>query len=324
MKKLLALLLVLALVAAACGSSDDAADDGTTDDGTTEETTTTTEASDDAMEEDDAMEDDDSMEEDSMEEDSMEEDSMEESSHCDAVKTAGTLTVATGDPVFPPWMEDDDPTNGRGFESAVVYAVADEVGLDVAWVRTTFDQGISPGAKDYDFNVQQYSINDEREQAVDFSTPYYVAEQAIIATDPSLFEGVSSLDDLKGLRLGAGIATTSLDYIETVIQPDTDASVFDDNVAAKAAFDAGQIDGLVLDLPTAYFVSAVEIDNSFIVGVLPEIEEDADALGFVFEEGSELTPCINEALSVLKSNGTLDTLEDQYLNQAGDIPTLTN
>ncbi len=220
-------------------------------------------------------------------------------------------------------MEDDDPSNGQGFESAVVYAVAGEVGLDVEWVRTTFDQGVAPGVKDYDFNIQQFSITDARDQAVDFSDPYYVAEQAIIATDITTFEGVTSLADLKGLRLGAGIATTSLDYIENEIEPDSQASVFDDNVAAKAAFDAGQIDGLVLDLPTAYFVSAVEIDNAFIVGVLPEIEEDADALGMVFEEGSELVPCINQALATLSADGTLDALEDQYLNQAGDIPTLT-
>ncbi len=303
MKKFIALLFALTLLAAACGSS---ADEPAAVD---EDTTTTTEA---AMEEEDSME----------EDDAMEEDSMEESSHCDAVKTAGQLTVATGDPVFPPWMLDDDPASGQGFESAVVYAVAGELGLDVAWVRTTFDQGVAPGAKDYDFNVQQFSITDARDEVVDFSSPYYVAKQAIIATDPSKFEGVTSVADLKALQLGAGIATTSLDYIETVIEPDSAASVFDDNVAAKAAFDAGQIDGLVLDLPTAYFVSAVEIDTAFIVGVLPEISADADALGFVFEEGSALVPCINDALANLTDNGTLGDLETQYLNQAGDIPVL--
>lgn len=246
------------------------------------------------------------------------------SDSCEALKTAGTLTVATGDPVFPPWMEDDDPSNGRGFESAVVYAVADELGLDVTWVRTTFDQGIAPGAKDYDFNIQQFSITDARDEAVDFSVPYYVAQPAIIATDTSKFEGVSSVEDLKGLKLGAGIATTSLDYIEEVIQPDSPAAVFDDNVAAKAAFDAGQIDGLVLDFNTAFYVTAVEIDGSSIVGVLPETTEGADSLGFVLEEGSELTPCLNDALSTLESAGTLDDLAEQYLQTANDIPTLTN
>lgn len=313
-KKFLWLFAVVALVAAACGS--DSADDAGADETTTSaETTTTTEAesTDDEMADDEAA--------DEMTDDEMTDGG--EMSSCDAVKTPGSLTVATGDPVFPPWMEDDDPSNGQGFESAVVYAVAGELGLDVEWVRTTFDQGIAPGEKDYDFNVQQYSITEARDQAVDFSRPYYVAEQAIIATDPTIFEDVSTLADLKDLRLGAAIATTSLDYIENEIQPDTEAAVFDDNVAAKAAFDAGQIDGLVLDLPTAYFVSAVEIDNSFIVGVLPEIEEDADALGFVFEEGSELVPCIDAALDALDAAGTLDSLEDQYLNQAGDIPTLT-
>jgi polar amino acid transport system substrate-binding protein len=300
MKKLLSLLLALVFLTAACGSSDDAGDDSAV-----EETTTTTasETEDDSMSEDD---------------------SMTESSHCDAVKTPGTLTVATGDPVFPPWMEDDDPSNGRGFESAVVYAVADEIGLDVAWVRTTFDQGVAPGEKDYDFNIQQFSITDVRDEVVDFSIPYYVAKPAIIATDPSKFVDVTSIADLKGLKLGAGIATTSLDYIEDVIQPDSPAAVFDDNVAAKAAFDAGQIDGLVLDFNTAFYVTAVEIDGSSIVGVLPETTEGADSLGFVLEEGSELTPCLNEALSTLKENGTLDALAEQYLQTANDIPTLSN
>ncbi len=300
MKKLIALLFALALVAAACGSSDEVE---TTTDPDPDAETTTTEA---------AVED----------EDAMEEDSMEETSHCDAVKTPGTLTVATGDPVFPPWMLNDDPASGEGFESAVVYAVAGELGLDVAWVRTTFAQGTAPGEKDYDFNVQQFSINDERDQVVDFSTPYYVAKQAIIATEPAKFEDITSVADLKELKLGAGIATTSLDYIETVIQPDSPASVFDDNVAAKAAFDAGQIDGLVLDLPTAYYVSAVEIDSAFIVGVLPEVSADADALGFVFEEGSAFVPCVNDALATLTDSGKLGEIETQYLNQAGDIPVL--
>jgi polar amino acid transport system substrate-binding protein len=297
MKKLLSVLLALAFLAAACGSSNEAADDGAM-----EETTTTTAASDDATDDDGTM---------------------VESDHCDAVKTPGTLTVATGDPVFPPWMEDDDPSNGRGFESAVVYAVADEIGLDVAWVRTTFDQGVAPGEKDYDFNIQQFSITDTRDEVVDFSVPYYVAQPAIIATDPTKFADVVSVADLKGLKLGAGIATTSLDYIENVIQPDTDAAVFDDNVAAKAAFDAGQIDGLVLDFNTAFYVTAVEIEGSSIVGVLPETAEGADSLGFVLEEGSELTPCLDQALTTLEEDGTLDALAEEYLQAANEIPTLS-
>ncbi|NNF55461.1 MAG: amino acid ABC transporter substrate-binding protein [Acidimicrobiales bacterium] len=293
-KTLLGMLLAFALLGAACGS--DAVENVTADDSSST--------------------DDGEMAADSGE--------MTETDHCSAIKTKGTLTVATGDPVFPPWMIDDDPTNGEGFESAVVYAVADELGLDVTWVRTTFDQSYAPGAKDYDFNVQQISITEEREAAVDFSTPYYVAEQAIIATDENAFANVTSVEDLKGLKLGAGLGTTSLTYIEDVIQPDTDAAVFDDNVAAKAAFDAGQIDGLVLDLPTAYYVSAVEIDGAFIAGVLPEIQEGADSLGFAFEEGSEFTPCINAALETLRTDGVLEALEEQYLNNAGEIPTFSN
>ena len=309
-RKLLGLLFALALVAAACGS--DVVENVTADDSSADEDVSP-DGAEDEMAEDEMAEDDSEM--------AADDGDMEAGDHCDAIKTKGVLTVATGDPVFSPWMEDDDPTNGKGFESAVVYAIAEELDLDVTWVRTTFDQGFAPGAKDYDFNVQQISITEERDAAVDFSTPYYVAEQAIIATDEAVFEGIESVEDLKALKLGAGIGTTSLNYIEDVIQPDTDASVFDDNVAAKAAFDAGQIDGLVLDLPTAYFVSAVEIDGAFIAGVLPEIEAGADSLGFAFEEGSTFVPCINGVLETLRSNDTLSALEDEYLNNAGEIPT---
>ena len=283
-KTILGMLFAFTLIAAACGS--DAVENVTADD-----------SSDDSSASDDGE----------MAADGGE---MAETDHCSAIKTKGTLTVATGDPVFPPWMIDDDPTNGEGFESAVVYAVADQLGLDVTWVRTTFDQSYAPGAKNYDFNVQQISITEEREAAVDFSTPYYVAQQAIIATDVDAFANMSSVEDLKGLKLGAGLGTTSLNYIEDVIQPETDAAVFDDNVAAKAAFDAGQIDGLVLDLPTAFYVSAVEIDGAFIAGVLPEIQDGADSLGFAFEEGSEFTPCINDALETLRGDGALDALQE--------------
>ncbi|MBW3603920.1 MAG: ABC transporter substrate-binding protein [Actinobacteria bacterium] len=249
--------------------------------------------------------------------------------------TEGQLTVATGEPVFEPWMVDDDPTSGEGFESALVYALADELGFaegDVEWVRTGFDQAIAPGPKDYDFNIQQYSITEERDEVVDFSDGYYEVEQALVAAEDSPVAEASSVDDLASARLGAAIGTTSLDYIEQVIQPESQAQVFDDNAAAKAAFDAGQVDGLVFDLPTAYFITAVEIPDASIVGVLPrestadgasEAAGGAEELGMLFEEGSELVPCVNEALSALRDDGTLEALEEEWLSQSGDIPTLT-
>lgn len=246
---------------------------------------------------------------------------------CDPLplKEEGTLTVATGEPVFEPWMVDDDPANGEGFESALVYALVEQLGLtadDVTWMRTGFDEAVAPGEKSYDFNIQQYSITDERDEVVDFSIGYYAVEQALVAAPDSSVAEAASLADLKDERLGAAIGTTSLDYIDEVIQPDSEALVFNDNAAAKAAFDAGQVDGLVFDLPTAYYITAVEIPDASIVGVLP-VEGDAEELGMLFEEGSPLVECINDALQALIDDGTVEALQEEWLNQGGSIPTLS-
>lgn len=239
-----------------------------------------------------------------------------------ALKNDGVLTVATGEPVFEPWMVDDDPSNKKGYESAVVYAVADQLGLDVEWTRTDFDAAIQPGEKDYDFNIQQYSITDERKEVVDFSDGYYTVKQAVIGLADGAIAEAATVEDLKDLKLGAMIGTTSLDYLEQYVQPNSEVAVYDDNVAVKAAFDAGQVDGVVFDLPTAYYVTAAEIEGTSIVGVLPE-EGEGDELGMVFEKGSELTDCVNQALAALEADGTLAALEEEWLNQGGDIPTLT-
>jgi polar amino acid transport system substrate-binding protein len=241
------------------------------------------------------------------------------------LKEPGTLNVATGEPAFEPWVVDDKPENGKGFESAVVYAVADQLGIDkgdVTWSRTGFDEAVAPGDKDFDFNVQQYSITPERDEVVDFSDGYYTVEQAVIASPDSELADASSLADLQDVQLGAAIGTTSLDYIDEYIKPSKEPLVFDDNAAAKSAFDAGQVDGIVFDLPTAYYITSAEITDSTIVGVLPQ-EGDAEELGLLFEDGSPLVSCVNEALATLKDDGTLADLEEQYLNQGGDIPTLT-
>lgn len=236
----------------------------------------------------------------------------------------GVLTVATGEPVFPPWMLDDDPTSGEGFESALVYALAEEMGFaedEVEWVRTGFDQAIAPGSKPYDFNIQQFSITEDREEVVDFSTGYYQVEQALVAAPDSDLADAASLADLQGARLGAAIGTTSLNYIEDVISPDRPAQVYDDNAAAKAAFDAGQVDGLVFDLPTAFYITAVEIPDSSIVGVLPR-EGETEELGLLFEEGSPLVDCVDQALQSLIDDGTVEALEEEWLQGGGDIPSL--
>lgn len=248
---------------------------------------------------------------------------------CDPLplKTDGTLTVATGEPAFPPWVEgDDDPTQGEGFEAALVYALADELGVaeaDVAWVRTGFDEAIAPGEKDYDFNIQQYGITPQRDEVVDFSDGYYQVQQVLVAADGSPISEATSIADLAQFRLGAAIGTTSLDYIDQVIQPDSEAAVFDDNAAAKAAFDAGQVDGLVFDLPTGYYITSVEIPDASIVGVLPLAGTDPEELGMLFETASPLIPCVNEALATLQDDGTLAALQEEWLSAGGDIPTLS-
>jgi polar amino acid transport system substrate-binding protein len=242
------------------------------------------------------------------------------------LKNEGTLTVATGEPAFPPWVgPDDDPTTGEGYESALVYAVAEQLGIaedSVEWTRTGFDEAVAPGEKDYDFNIQQYSITPERDEVVDFSDGYYTVQQALVAAEDSSVADAASLADLQDDQLGAAVGTTSLDYVDQVIQPDSEALVFDDNAAAKAAFDAGQVDGLVFDLPTAYYITAVEIEGSSIVGVLPAGGE-AEELGMLFEDGSPLVPCVNEALAALEEDGTIAALQEEWLQAGGDIPTLS-
>ncbi len=245
-----------------------------------------------------------------------------------ALNTPGTLTVATGESVFPPWMEDGDPdpVAGQGFEGALVAALAEQMGFtadQVAWARTGFDESIAPGDKPYDFNIQQFSITAERDEVVDFSIGYYDVEQALIALADSAPAAATSVAELQTTLLGAAIGTTSLDYIETIIQPDNEAAVYDDNSLAVAAFKAGQIEGIVVDLPTAYFLTAVEVPEASIVGVLPRTDSEPEQLGMLFEDGSPLVPCVNEALQALIDAGTVAALEEQWLAGDGAIPTLT-
>jgi polar amino acid transport system substrate-binding protein len=238
----------------------------------------------------------------------------------------GVLTVATGEPAFEPWVMEDDPTNQQGFEAAVAYAVAAEMGFtpeQVTWVRTTFDAAIQPGPKTFDFNLQQFSISAERDEVVDFSDPYYVTAQALVAFADSPVVAATTVADLKGYVLGAQIGTTSLAYIEEVIQPDTAPPVYDTNSDAKSALEAGQVNALVFDLPTAHFITAVEIPEATIVGVLEASEAQADRFGLLFASGSPLVPCVNEALAALDSAGTLDALAEEWLAQEGTIKTIT-
>ena len=246
---------------------------------------------------------------------------------CTAGKTIadGTLTIATGNPAFSPWVENDAPESGEGFEAAVAYAVAGELGFaneNVAWVRTGFDEAIQPGAKNFDFNLQQYSITPERQQTVSFSDPYYTTNQAIVGYPDSLAGGATSVADLKGLKFGVQAGTTSLEFLETVIAPDTEAFVYDDNAAAKAALEAKQIDAIVVDLPTAFYIAAVEIEGAAVIGQFPAAAGSADEFGLLFDLDNPLVECVNAALASLRDSGDLAAIEQTWLADKTNAPVI--
>ncbi len=244
----------------------------------------------------------------------------------DVWTTPGTLTVATGEPAFPPYVIDDDPASGQGFEAAVVYAVAAQLGFPddgVEWVRTTFDEAIAPGEKPYDFNIQQYSITEERDEVVDFSIPYYTSQKTLVALADSEAASATSFADLEGVSFGATIGTTDLDYIVNVIGiPDADVAVYNDQAATFAALDAGQIDATVIGLPTALYITAVEMPQATIAGVLPRQGDEGDGMGMLFEDGNPARDCVNDALQALTDDGTLAAIDEEWMQSGGDIPEI--
>jgi len=238
--------------------------------------------------------------------------------------TAGKLTIGTGLPAYYPWVLDDTPESGEGFESAVAYAVAAELGFapeDVVWVRTTFEEAIQPGPKSFDFNLQQYSITEERKASVDFSSPYYYTAQTVITVAGSAAEGVTDLDDLKDLLIGAQTGTTSLKAIEEIIQPNGGAQVFNSNDDAKAALANGQVDAIVVDLPTAFYLTAVELDGGLILGQLDGAEA-GDSFGLVLDKDSPLTEAVTAAVDALRESGKLAEIEQEWLADYVGAPVL--
>ena len=235
---------------------------------------------------------------------------------------SGMLTIATGEPAYYPWVIDDAPESGEGFEAAVAYAVATQLGFskdEVKWVRTTFDGAVTPGEKNFDFNLQQFSITEERKAAVDFSSPYYTAPQAIVSFKGSKIDGKSSIADLKDAKLGAAVGTTSLDAIES--QLGLKPSVFNGNAAGVSALKNKQIDGLVVDLPTAFYLSGVEIENGIIVGQLPSTGS-GDQFGLLLTKGSALTSCVSGAVDAITADGTLASITDTWLATNTGSPVL--
>ena len=236
--------------------------------------------------------------------------------------TAGKLTIATGQPAYYPWVIDDKPESGQGFEAAVAYAVAGKLGFtndDVVWTRTTFDGAIAPGDKTFDFNLQQFSITDDRKKAVDFSSPYYTAPQAIVSFKGSKISQMTTIAELKNAKLGAAVGTTSLDAISAQIGGK--AQVFNDNAAGVSALKNKQIDGLVVDLPTAFYLSAVEIPNGIIVGQLPSAD-GGDQFGLLLAKGSPLTACVSQAVDAITADGSLAEITAKWLATDAGAPVL--
>jgi polar amino acid transport system substrate-binding protein len=238
-------------------------------------------------------------------------------------QTEGRLTVATDKPAFPPYFEDDDPSNGRGFESAVAYAIADRLGFErsqVKWVVEPFNSSYAPGPKDFDFDVNQISITPARQKQVDFSTPYYTANQAVVAAKGSAAADATSLADLQDATIGVQIGTTSLEAVESEIEPSTDPKVFNDSNDVVTALKQDQVDAIVVDLPTALYLTATQVPDATIVGQFSA--PGGDRWGALLAKGSPLTACVSAAIESLRSSGELDEIENRWMSEAAGAPVL--
>ena len=227
--------------------------------------------------------------------------------------TPGKLTIATGDPAYEPWVMNDDPESGEGYEAAVAYAVAEKMGFDksdVVWTRTTFDTAIAPGAKDWDMNIQQFGITDERKKAVDFSSSYYNDSQAVIVKKDGKYAKATSLSDLKDAVIGAMVGTEGYKYAKTIKD---DVQTFNDDAAVAQAFDAGQIDALVTStVECVYMVQAEQVTDAIVLGRIAG-STDPNGMGIVLPKDSKLTSAASKAVEELEADGTLKTLQDKWL-----------
>ena len=233
----------------------------------------------------------------------------------------GTLTVGTDNPAYPPWVLKNDPASGQGYESAVAYDVADALGFskdEVKWVTVPFNKSYAPGPKDFDFDINQISVTPEREQVVTFSDSYYDVSQALIVNDGTPIASATSVSELQGYKFGAQIGTTSLQFITDVIQPTQQSQVFDTTSDALTALKNGQIDGTVLDLPTASYSAG---KGQTVVG---QFESTGEHFGLLFEKDNPLVTCVNAALADMRAGGVLDDLEQQYLADYLDVPTISS
>jgi polar amino acid transport system substrate-binding protein len=239
--------------------------------------------------------------------------------------TAGKLTIGTDNPVYEPWFSGNKPSNGKGYESAVAYQVAQRLGYpaaNVTWTSVTFNNAIAPGPKSFDFDINEFSVTPERAKAVDFSSPYYLVRQTVITTKKSKIAGAKSIADLKTAKLGAQVGTTSYQAITDLIKPSTQPQVFNNNDDAKAALQNGTVDGIVVDLPTAFYMTSAELKDGVIVGQLPQVGVP-EQFGLVLDKDSKLTGCVSKAVDSLREDGTLAVLEKTWLANSGGAPELS-
>jgi polar amino acid transport system substrate-binding protein len=256
-----------------------------------------------------------------------------------ATRTPGTLTVGTDNPAFPPYFSEPaegeeatdpwefgDPTNGRGFESAIAYALAEQLGFgedQVTWIPVPFNNSIAPGPKEFDVYLAQVSFTEERTEAVDLSEGYFFSNQALVTLAGSDLASATTLEEVAGFQLGAAGNTTSLTYIEERIQPTQEARVYEDNTGVKSALEAGQIDGAVFDLATAFYIVNVEMEDGVVVGQFPSDPEDQEHFSFVLDLDSPLTDCVDEAILTMGENGELDSIAAEWLADYVDAPQIT-
>ncbi|WP_432927662.1 ABC transporter substrate-binding protein [Microbispora sp. CA-135349] len=239
--------------------------------------------------------------------------------------TPGKLTIGTDKPAYEPWFKDDDPSNGQGFESAVAYAVAGKMGFtkdEVAWAVVPFDSSFAPGPKQFDFDINQISATPERAKAVDFSQGYYTVKQGVVTLGGTKFASATSLAELKDAKIGVQAGTTALEAVRSVIQPAKDPSVFNQQVDAVNALKNKQVDAIVVDLPTAFYVTAAQVEGSKIVGQFAANGGQPEEFGLLFQKGSPLVSCVDKALGDLKSSGELAKIENQWLTAAAGAPEL--
>jgi polar amino acid transport system substrate-binding protein len=237
----------------------------------------------------------------------------------------GVLTLGADDPLYGPWYADNNPANGKGFEDAVAYAVATELGFSapkVHWVRVTFNDAIAPGPKTFDYDLDEFSIDAQRRQAVDFSSPYYTVHEAIVGLAGTVAAKAHTLAAVRKLQLGAQIGSTDYTTIVDQIRPTRAPRIYNSNTDAIEALEDHQIQGLVVDLPTAFEITSGEAKGTTIIGQLPTVGGHPEQFGIVLDKDSPLTACVDKAVHGIRADGMLAKLTTKWLAQVGSAPVL--